>query len=231
MKKMEGKELVGDRPMLEDKLESSGGQPSLEMAPSAYGSRIRLGLLTSVLLIEVAAFMYLLSQNPWAMATVVRWMHPEYFQPPKINYVHQLRRDPPLGLQLPDYGSAAEIQKIVPSSSHGYLIVWIGDCTSCLQYDLKSWQLEARHRGISLALLTTASRTQAEAFRQERGLSAPAVVDSKRRLSTILNALWPGRTYLFSTGWRLLWYQKVQSSSYNPFQDPGFQAAYKEMNK
>lgn len=192
---------------------------------------MRVGILLSVLLAEVIAFAYLYPRNPWAMEKVERWLHPNYYQMPKINYVHQLKRDPPLGLKLPDHGSAPGIWKTLPSSPRGYLLVWGGDCTSCLQADLKSWQLEARRYGISMALFTSASRRDADTLLRREGISAPVLFDSQRRLAVVLNALWPGRTYLFSPHWRLLWLQKIRGSSFNPFNDRGFQAAYSEIKQ
>ena len=157
--------------------------------------------------------------------TILAWrlhymLHPIPVTPVQ-DYSAALKRDPVVGSFSLLTGEKTLLSTVKPTRL-AYLVVPAGDCAGCMAVDLQRWQRDASSHEISMILLTSASQKQADHFMQHLGLSVPIIADPKSTLLAPLNPIWPGRAYLFSPKWRLLWVQRERVPAYIPFKDAGF---------
>ena len=136
--------------------------------------------------------------------------------------------DPALGSELPTHDVGVSTRRSVGGAANGYLLVPIGDCAGCISADIRAWQAAAPQSGVKLVLLTSAGEDAIQKFRSGLGLHVPIVSDQKGSLIRSLNVLWPGRAYLYSPKWRLIWLQRDDRPRSDPFKDKGFLAALQE---
>lgn len=120
--------------------------------------------------------------------------------------------------------------KVIPKSLGGYLVIYVGDCADCLDIDLTALQRHCRAHKLELVLLTMVSRKGVGRFERVAHLNAPAIFDPHRRLIQRLHAYWPGRLFLLSSHWKLLWLQAEPRSGFDPFIHPKFQLALRRVS-
>jgi len=139
-----------------------------------------------------------------------------------------MAQDPALGSELPTHDVGVSTRRSVGGAANGYLLVPIGDCAGCISADIRAWQAAAPQSGVKLVLLTSAGEDAIQKFRSGLGLHVPIVSDQKGSLIRSLNVLWPGRAYLYSPKWRLIWLQRDDRPRSDQFKDKGFLAALQE---
>jgi hypothetical protein len=197
-----------------------------DVASKLLARRLRVRLLLTIVLAQVIALLWLLPQDPLIAGCIHRLMSRVPTQSPPPDYTAFLRNDPPIGFKLPTEGTGKILRQVVIPSRNGYLIVPVGDCAGCISVDLSAWQRKASHSGLSMVLLSSATKPIADRFRRDLRLSVPTVADPGNKIAKRLNSFWMARPYLFSSDWRLLWIPKAPQPRYDPFADQAFRAAY-----
>lgn len=180
----------------------------------------RRQVMVFLVFVQILVFVWLIPKDPVLAWRFNYMLHPVPVQPVQ-DYSVALRKDPGIGSFPLVTGEKTPLSAVQESRS-GYLVVPVGDCAGCIAVDLRQWQQDANSHKLSMFLLTSASQKQADHFKQHRGLSVPIIADPKGTLIAPLNVIWPGRAYLFSPKWRLLWMQREHSAGYNPFKDTEF---------
>lgn len=137
-----------------------------------------------------------------------------------------LQSGPKPGSVLPAGEAAAEMRKAAPGP-RGWLVLQVGECSSCLGEELRGWLAAAREQGYAPVLLTTSGGERLEAFRRDPALKAARIIqDRDGRLGAWLAAPFTPRAYLFDRDWKL---QAAQSQPFpdarDPFGDPGLRGA------
>ncbi len=179
--------------------------------------KLRVGAMVVILMAELILFLWFLHRDPltaYQLGLIHQQAAPS---PPAINYSAVLKHDPPLGMIMPDSGIGKVVRETAPPSKIGYLVGYVGACAGCLHVDLKAWQREAKQHHVSMILFTTADHATAQNFRKSMGLKVPIISDLHSKLTKQLNAVWPGRSYLFSPNWHLLWLDKSPVPMDDPF--------------
>ena len=192
----------------------------------------RVGLapfLLLVVLCQCAVLIWLVRQDPLALLRISSLLHPAPAAPQRPKPDRRLMaQDPALGSELPTHDVGVSTRRSVGGAANGYLLVPIGDCAGCISADIRAWQAAAPQSGVKLVLLTSAGEDAIQKFRSGLGLHVPIVSDQKGSLIRSLNVLWPGRAYLYSPKWRLIWLQRDDRPRSDPFKDKGFLAALQE---
>lgn len=139
-----------------------------------------------------------------------------------------LKSDPNVGTTFsPSW--RASLRRAAAPAVPASLLLYVGDCASCIDVDFAAYKREADRRGIGLVFLTRATPANAAQFAPAVRLSVGCVSDPKGALCDQLNCAWMARCYLVSRDGQLLWLQKTPTARYSPFSDPTFPADYKEV--
>ncbi|CCW36349.1 Redoxin [Chthonomonas calidirosea] len=118
-------------------------------------------------------------------------------------YLEAMKNAPKIGTPFLPTGIGKIVRQVAPKHVRYTLLGYVGNCASCLNVNLKSWQEEAKARGVGFVLFTTAPSFIAQTFVKQQGLKVPIVCDIKGDLVKQLKALWPGRCFLIGAGmWR-----------------------------
>ena len=205
----------------------------LQVANTQVAAR-RVGLaplLLMVVLCQCALLIWLVRQNPLALYRIDSFLHPQPATAPRPKPDKRLMaQDPALEAYLPSQGVGGSVRTSVSGDARGYLLVPVGDCAGCLNSNLRLWQSEAAKRGVKLVLLTSGDQDAINRFRANLGPQIPIVPDQQGTLTRSLNVIWPGRAYLYSRKWRLIWIQRDDAARTDPFSDKRFLSAL-EMQK
>ncbi|MCC6729802.1 MAG: hypothetical protein IT208_10735 [Chthonomonadales bacterium] len=190
------------------------------------GARARVRALSALLLFEVSLLAFVVARDP-LLASRVRAAILRPRRAPAVDHASRFRDDPAPGTPLPADATGAAVRRAAAPARAGYLLVPIGDCASCLKADLAGWQRQCAARGLSLILLTSAPEAAARRYLRRLGVTAPCVTDPDGWLERRLNALWAGRSYLYSPAWKLRCAARGTPGD-SPFTDRGFLAALTE---
>ncbi|HLI48964.1 MAG TPA: hypothetical protein VKV18_09780 [Chthonomonas sp.] len=196
------------------------------LTPHTAGERrgVLRQILLCLLLLEIAILLFILRREGTFTSLFTRWIaaHTSIGQAlPLSDYKAVMKNDPALGFLLPNTPIGNCIRKL-HVVKRPYLLVFVGDCASCLSINLADWQHAAIRYSTPLLVLTTASPKEAKAFLKQQGVHLPIVSDPKGQLVQALNAVWRRRAYLFSSQNRLLWLGKDAPFPTNPFTQPAF---------
>jgi hypothetical protein len=146
-------------------------------------------------------------------------------------YVKFRVKDPPLYAEMPDNPVGANVRKSAVPSQGGYLVVYVGDCASCLALNVKKLEQKAAELHVSMVLLTATSSKNAEIFRHQSHCVSPAIPDPQGLLLGPVNAAWPGRCYLFSNQWKLLWLSQEPLPDFEMVSVPSFMQALQRVQE
>jgi len=189
----------------------------------------RLRSMWIIFFCEIVLLTWFIFRDPFLSYRILAPFRPAHKMIP-IPGEDPFKRDILLGTLLPKNEIGNAIRKTAVKSMRGYLLVPVGDCASCIKADLVGWKSQCDELGISFIMVTTANNDAARKFCKRLRLSAPFVSDPKGVMNEDLNAVWYGRPYLFSSDWKLLWYQPHLGPD-NPFADKGFLAVLKDVKK
>jgi hypothetical protein len=115
------------------------------------------------------------------------------------------KRDPPMGIDLPESGAGKEIRKLAAKPKGGTLVLTLGDCGSCTSIKFPEWERAAKEHNLALLGVSTAKPADITKFRKEAAIKFPVVSDADGTVGRALNAYWAGRIYFFDTQWKLRW--------------------------
>jgi hypothetical protein len=101
------------------------------------------------------------------------------------------------------------------------LVMYLGECQSCISTDVGRWQRQAEIRGLDTVALFRANRHEAVEFARNLGLRDTNVIaDPQGKLVAKLNGFFSPRAYLVSSKAELRWLQKDTAPyGYDPFTD------------
>ncbi|HET6384509.1 MAG TPA: hypothetical protein VFJ58_14030 [Armatimonadota bacterium] len=193
----------------------------------------RLQALLSVLLLLMALLAYTfprsLPQSPVLYGRLLRFAgsFKTAPPPPPRSPVKPILVPKP-GTLLPMGGTGAAIRQAAPSGGDAYLLVFIGNCASCVGVDLNDWNTTAREHHLTMIMFTTAGKQEAAEYHRSLGVPAPLISDPRGEISRRLHAAFKPRAYLFDRDWKLRWAQPVPVQD-NLMEDSGFKAAVKAL--
>lgn len=193
-------------------------------SPVVTNQTHRVGTLVAVVALQVMVLTFFMHRDPmtWRQLTE-SLVGSSAARSRAAEKPDDFRGDPVIGADLSALSSKGnELEKLARPSKVGYLVISVGECAACLGMDLKTVQHQAAAEGLSTVLLTTSSAGAAKRFLQEDGLHMPICSDTDEKLSQGLNVLWPGRSFLFSSHWQLIWLQHRHHPGYSPALDSSF---------
>jgi hypothetical protein len=176
----------------------------------------RLNVLAACLIVLTIATAALL---PTDLLIAAKWheMLAGGYRPPvkPFNYDAQAKDDIPIGTDFPVTGLAAQVKKAAGKLNQGCLVVGLGDCAACIQFDLRDWEEEARKRGIPLVAFTLSDVKDIRSFEAQAHTHVSMVTDTGNALHKALNCYWAGRAYYYDNSWKLRWRMTGATSSYS----------------
>ena len=176
--------------------------------------------LTAVLLILIPIFLFSIQRDFLLASWLQSGINMHHRQPAEpVDYSWLTRGDLHIGTDLPNNGAGASLRRTAPVSANGYLIVWVGDCGSCIRANLGAWEHDAAQRGVRMLLMSTASPESVGRFMRLNPLVSPFYQDEGQSIGISLNATWPGRAYLFSSDWKLCWLERRFPGVHNPLKN------------
>jgi hypothetical protein len=185
--------------------------------------------LFTIILVQLCLLLWLVRMDSLTMHWIVSSLHPTR-ERQSLNTLPtpDLNADPAIGYKLPHHSETATLLKSIHAAPEYCLVVYAGDCASCLSVNLSEWQKEAKTRRIPMIVITSAPPAQAEVFCKDFRLTGQLLSLSAPTFFRQINCLWAGRAYLFASSGRLLWLQKEQVPGYTPFADSSFLTHLKE---
>lgn len=134
--------------------------------------------------------------------------------------------DPELG-KVPPRCPAAEAILNAPPGKKGWLVINIGQCSSCLLEELQAWRRAAEQHGYAPVFLTVSDDTEVHGFKKNAAFAGAFLMrDPDRRFSQWLGRCFSPRAYAFDRELRLA---AIQQESFmnakDPFADPGLKRA------
>jgi hypothetical protein len=196
--------------------------PEVAINPWFRSRKLRRGILWFILALELLIFIWLLPHDLLAYKNIQFLTHPRQSLVTAPDLAAKMKQDPGLGWKL---SISTRNKQSIGENKKGYLLVFVGDCASCLHADLKTWGAEAKRKQMSMVLLTSATRSKASEFERSLDISAPIISETNGNTIKRINAFWAGRAYLFSPRWRLMWLSKQPDFPVDPFSQKGFQTA------
>ena len=187
--------------------------------------RLRIRIMVIALLIEVALLLWFAQKDLMIERGIMRFLKTSNTSNTPPNYSAELKNDPKIGAFYPEIGVDRNTRKLRGKKQVGFLVAYVGNCASCLHANLREWEAESKTNGVSMILLTTATHRGAMEFENNLALKLPVISDTKGSLVKKINAIWPGRAYLFSRKWRLLWLSMQPDFPNDPFSRKSFQCA------
>ncbi len=206
---------------------SLSGQRQATPTPS---HKIRRKILIAVLLAECLLTVLLL---PSDFVISKRWaifVHAggSNNPPPPQTWSHALS-DPPLGSAFPQLGNSERPVMGDPGECRGFLVVPVGNCSSCLKVDLQAWSKSSSEIGLKLVLVSTGIDEQVRVFQREHKIDSPIVRDPRGEITKKLNAFWTGRPYLFGRNGKLAWISMTPLDAQFPANDATFRQAMEKL--
>lgn len=198
------------------------------MTSSSHVRLVRSVVLAAVAgIAPVSAWVTVLS-DPCYRATLVAFRLPgrrELPAPVPLDSAVAEARDPAPGSQPPDCAALTAIRHGLRPGAKGVLVAALGDCGSCCRLNLAKLYPHARRHGLAMAVFSDGTAADVQAYREglhREGIDIPIVRDDGHRLTTALNAYYPGRLYWFTPTWRLRWREQDQKVDNYLFQTGRF---------
>lgn len=166
--------------------------------------------LACVALGLAVALLWMQTWDPLAAATLRRLLRAPATNA-QSDLTALLRRDPPIGSTLPEGCAASSALRTAAARKalQPILLVYAGECSSCVRVDLQAWRRQALSSRAQMVLFTSADRKVATSFARDLGLTdTPIVSDLDGSLIRALNARFAPRGYLYDVERRLVWIQK-----------------------
>jgi hypothetical protein len=180
--------------------------PSLARENGNAKSLVRQLLLVAASLFLV--FTWLLSNDPAVERRLYAFLHPPRV-PLKADITAQLAADPRLGSRPLKSRALALVNTSLPGKRLPRLLIYVGECSSCLSGDLKQWVRDAHEAALAPVLISTAPKTYAQAFVKERGLQGvPVISDPHLEILAGLNPVFAPRAYVLDKQGTLRWLQR-----------------------
>jgi hypothetical protein len=120
-------------------------------------------------------------------------------------------KDPKTGTAFPADGEAKEVRSRSISSSRGYLLALMGDCSACTRLDLVKLYRQCQPRKIQLLAIARGDKMKVQQIEQELGrdgIEVPIIFDRDSKLTEALNAYYGGRLYFYTKEWKLRWRER-----------------------
>ncbi|MCX6378294.1 MAG: hypothetical protein NT023_02275 [Armatimonadetes bacterium] len=198
-------------------------------SPNLQRLTTRTGLLLTVCLCLLWALLILLPQDILVMRSIsTNWgwivgsrRAVPYFAPqldPKL----MTSADVPLGVTLPDTVIGKQIREAAPHKVSGYLVVFIGACSSCISNRVEDWQKQAKQRNLGYVMVASTTPDITVTYSLKNKITVPVISDPKETLFKQFNARWAGRPYLCSKDWKLVWQEDKMHIDFPLFSDGGF---------
>lgn len=174
----------------------------------------RLNVLSACLIILTIATVALL---PTDLLYASKWheMLGSLYKPPvtQFKYDAQAKDDIAMGTDFPVGDAGAQVKRAVGKLKHGCIVVGLGDCAACIQFDLRDWEAEARKKGVPLVAFTLSDVKDIRSFETQAHTLVPMITDTGNALHKALNCYWAGRAYYYDNNWKLRWRMTGATSS------------------
>lgn len=173
--------------------------------PSENGYLRQLLLIAATLIVILLWFV---SKDPAVETRLYAAFHPQR-GPVKADISGLLKVDPPVGSRPLSSSALALVNTSLRGRTLPRLLIYVGECSSCLSGDLKQWVSDARAANLAPVLISTAPRKLALAFAKDRGLKGvPVIGNPTQEILKGLNPVFTPRAYLLDEHGTLRWLQR-----------------------